>query len=185
MSVVKPVLVNKAFSDRMMLSGKHPLDAVRAAYDFDGRDYDEGIDCSSFVLDDGEVVDTPSLTRQADRDDCDINVMMAKYQATGELRTNPRQPQWGDFSDVPSYQEALNIVRQADEDFALLDAKIRDRFGNDPTQMLRFLEDEANRDEAVQLGLVNPPPVEPSPVRVEVVNTPPLGASKGDQAAGD
>lgn len=160
MPVVKPVYVNRSFSDPVMAEmrddGSHPL--VRAAFDFDTRDYDPGIDCTAYIDDDGEVILTPTLTRQSDKDDCDINVMMARYEATGvEPRVNPRQPQWGDFSDVPSYQDALNIVRQADEDFMLLSAEVRDRFGNDPAQMLRFLEDEANRDEAVKLGLVMPP----------------------------
>lgn len=177
MPTVKPVLVNLAwnewhsFSDPSLVE-RHPLAAVRGAYDFDGRLFDEGVDCSCFALPDGEIVETPSLTRQSDADDCDINVMMARYQTTGqEPRVNPRQPQWGDFSSVPGYQEALNIVRQADEDFMLLDAEVRERFGNDPAGMLRFLSDESNRDEAIRLGLVTPPAPEPPPQRVEIVNS--------------
>lgn len=183
MPIVKPALVNMAYSDRLVWGewqGKHPLDHVRGPYDFDGRMYDEGVDCSHFLTADGEVVETPSLTRQSEKDDCDINVMMAKYQTTGvEPRSNPRAPQWGDFSNVPAYQEALDIVRQADDDFALLPAEVRERFGNNPTGMLRFLSDEANRDEAIKLGLVMPPPVEPPPQKVHVVNsTPDADASR-------
>nr|QJB19179.1 MAG: internal scaffolding protein [Microvirus sp.] len=175
MPTVKPVLVNKAFSDAFPSREVHPLTHVRGAYDFDGRDYDPGLDCLSFIDDDGVLHETPTLTRQSDKDDCDINVMMARYQNTGvEPRVNPRSPQWGDFTDVPGYQEALEIVRQAEEDFSVLPAETRDRFGNDPTQMLRFLQDESNRDEAVKLGLVVPPVPEPPPQRVEIVN--PAGA---------
>lgn len=169
MSSVKPVLVNRSLN-AIRSDAKHPLDEVRGAYDFDSRLYDPGVDCLHFVDDDGEVIDTPSLTRQADKDDCDINVMMARYQSTGvEPRVNPRAAQWGDFADVPTYQEALNVVRQADEDFALLPAEVRERFGNDPSGMLRFLSDEENRAEAIKLGLVNPPAAEPPPQRVEIV----------------
>lgn len=149
----------------------HALTSVRAAYDFDTGDFDPGVDCSGWVDEDGVLHETPSMTRQSDAEDCDINVMMAKYQATGvEPRVNPRSPQWGDFSTVVGFQEAMNIVRQSEEDFALLPAEVRDRFGNDPAGLLRFLEDDANREEAERLGIVNPVPPEPSPMRVEVVN---------------
>lgn len=148
-----------------------PLDLVRHGYAFDTSDYDPGIDCSGYVDEDGVLHETPSMTRQSDAEDCDINVMMAKYQATGvEPRVNPRSPQWGDFSTVVGFQEAMNIVRQSEEDFALLPAEVRDRFGNDPAGLLRFLENEDNRSEAERLGIVVPPVPEPPPMRVEVVN---------------
>lgn len=151
----------------------NPLSVVRHAYGYDGAEYDAGVNCLEHETEDGEVISTPSLTRQADADDCDINVMMARYQATGiEPRVNPRQPQWGDFTDVPSYQEALAMVQQAKDDFEGLPAEVRARFGNDPAGMLEFLSDEANREEAIKLGLVMPPPDPPPPQRVEIVNPP-------------
>lgn len=153
------------------VKAKGPLDLVRHAYSFDTAEYDLGIDCSEYVTEDGEVVKTPSMTRQADAEDCDINYMMAKYQATGvEPRSNPRQPQWGDFSTVLGFQEALNIVRQSEADFALLPAEVRARFANDPAGMLRFLEDPGNRAEAERLGMVKPAAADPEPMRVQVVN---------------
>jgi len=48
---------------------------------------------------------------------------------------------------------------------ASLPSKIRDRFGNDPSQLLSFLADSSNKDEAISLGLVS------APVGVEVVKT--------------
>lgn len=157
------------------VKSSHALKSVRAAYDLDTADFDPGIDCQGFVdLSSGEYIETPSLTRQADAEDCDINVMMARYQATGiEPRVNPRAPQWGDFSDVASYQDALGVVAQAKADFDLLPAEVRERFGNDPAGMLDFLSREENRDEAIRLGLVIPPADPDPPMRVEVVNVPP------------
>lgn len=170
MQVVKRDFVNRNVFHRPK---PRPLDEVRGAYDFDSDVYDPGLDCQFFYDEDGEAFETPSLTRQADADDCDINVMMARYQATGvEPRVNSREPQWGDFSSVPQYQEALSIVAQAKADFDQLDAEARERFGNDPAGMLAFLADEKNRDEAVRLGLVMPPKPEDPPMRVEVVNPP-------------
>lgn len=153
---------------------------VRGPFDHDGPEFDLGVDCQYAMLDDGEVVATPSLTRQSDADDCDINVMMAKYQATGEPpRTNPREPQWGDFTSVPDYQESLRIVQEAKDEFEALPAEVRAKFGNDPSGMLAFLSDEANRDEAIKLGLVVPPVPEAPPTKVEIVNPPERKGKKG------
>lgn len=168
-------------------------DGVSAKVFADAKDtypgsWDPGLDCSGYVDDDGEWHDTPSLTRQADADDCDINVMMARYQNTGELpRMNPRAPQWGDFSSVLDYREALDVVRQAETDFDMLPADVRDRFGNDPAKMLEFLSDPENKAEAIKLGLVVAPPEPSEPMRVEVVNSPsdtPPKPSKGKAEAG-
>jgi phage internal scaffolding protein len=38
-----------------------------------------------------------------------------------------------------------------------LPAQIRSRFDNDPAKLIDFLENEQNHDEAIKLGLVNPP----------------------------
>lgn len=184
----KRELVNRSYSDP--ISGEDRvfpgLKKVRNAYGFDGADHDPGLDCQFHVTESGELIETPSLTRQSDADDCDINVMMARYQATGEPpRVNPREPQWGDFSSVPDYQKSLAIVQQAQEDFALLDADVRARFGNDPSQMLSFLSDEANREEAMELGLVIRPPDPPPVQKVEIVNPPEPRGRKAAAAAVD
>ena len=43
-----------------------------------------------------------------------------------------RVPQFGDYSDMPSYQEAQNVIVAANNAFGHLSSKIRERFGNDP-----------------------------------------------------
>lgn len=146
------------------------LDLVRGAYDYDGDSYDSGIDCSGYVDEDGVFHETPSLAKQSSKDECDINVMMARYQTTGVFENvNQSPPRWGDFSDVPSYQAAQNLILDSQRQFASLDAVTRARFGNDPAQMLAFLNDEKNRDEAMELGLVARPSPEPDPTRVVIV----------------
>lgn len=107
-----------------------------------------------------------SLTRQEFAQDADINNIMRKY-ASG-LPPSPagsRPPLFGDFSNVPDYQTALNKVIDAQERFAELPSQVRRRFDNDPAKLLEFLASEDNRDEAVKLGLVDPPPAVP-PVSV-------------------
>lgn len=96
-------------------------------------------------------------TKQADKESCDINNILKRYEKTGVLPDMIKQnPQYGDFSMAPDYQEALNIVRFAEEQFAALDAHIRLRFDNDPEKFLAFASDDKNYDEMEKMGLLKP-----------------------------
>jgi hypothetical protein len=63
-------------------------------------------------------------------------------------------------------------VRAAEEAFMAMPASVRSRFHNDAGELVNFVSDGRNREEAVKLGLVVPAsvPVVPAPVRVEVVS---------------
>lgn len=99
-----------------------------------------------------------SVTKQSFKDECDVNRIVARAQKTGFMPSGERQPQYGDFSNVPDYRESLDIVMKADASFAALPAEVRKYFDNDPAAYMDFLSDEKNRDEAIKLGLVNPKP---------------------------
>lgn len=99
------------------------------------------------------------ITQQSGRDDADINVIVerAKRGAVPPAGRNVA-PMYGDFTEVPTdLREVLVMVKRADELFMSLDPFIRRRFNNDPAEMLDFLNDSKNRDEAVKLGLVKAP----------------------------
>lgn len=96
----------------------------------------------------------PSLTKQYFKEECDINNILKKFNATGQLPDMIKQnPVYGDFSDVASFQEALSIVNHAYEQFEALPSTLRDRFANDPEKFLAFCEDGNNLEELVKLGL--------------------------------
>lgn len=96
-----------------------------------------------------------SLTQQHNKDECDINNIVAKLNATGVLEhVERRSPRYLDCMDPMEYSEALNVVIEAQEQFDSLPAKIRERFGNDPEAMLDFLSCEENYEEAKALGFV-------------------------------
>lgn len=142
-----------------------PEGVVRKGYYRDGPLFDPGVDCG-FDPETGEEL--VSLAKQSFRDECDINTIMRRYETTGTIdHVNRRQPQFGDFSDVASYQEAINIVAEAEANFADLPSRIRDRFGNDPARLLEFLQDPRNFDEAVELGIVEKPTPPPPPPAAE------------------
>jgi len=104
----------------------------------------------SFVGDKG-------VTKQADLKDCDINAIFKKYERCGQLPDMiVREGRYGDFSAVPDYQEALEIVRHAEEQFTNLDVSIRNRFENDPVKFLEFVNDPKNIDEMDRMGLLTP-----------------------------
>lgn len=93
------------------------------------------------------------------QDETDINNIMAKFAKTGLVdHVNNIQGAYGDFTTVQDYQLHLDQVMAADAAFMQLPAPMRRRFDNDPAHLLRFLQDPANRDEAIALGLVEPLP---------------------------
>ena len=109
------------------------------------------------------INDEPSMTIQSAADETDINVMIARYQKTGSFHGSTNmpsvRPEFGDFVAVPDYQNAMNILIQAQDQFAALPAHIRGRFANSPEKYLAFLSDSTNKEEAIKLGLVNAPVV--------------------------
>lgn len=126
----------------------------------------------------------PSLAQQQFKEEADINNIIASYNTTG-LLTNPlvasaRQPMFGDFSNLPQdYMQVQNQLLQAQADFMDLPAKIRQRFNNSPAELISFLQNPNNFDEAVELGLMektskSEPTPEPKP-------EPPAPAEAGTQ----
>lgn len=112
-------------------------------------------------------------TKQEFKEECDINVLMKRYQKTGLFPQYPGQtPRYVSNIGMPDFQQAMEIVKRAEEEFAGLNSELRKRFDNDPAKFLAFVNDEANGDELIKLGLREAPKPEPGPVRVEVVNPP-------------
>lgn len=120
------------------------------------------------------TVDTgPGQTKQSFRDEVDINKIIAGFEKTGMVnQLNAREPFYGDVSHLGSYQESLHVVMEAEALFMSLSANVRERFGNDPALMIKFLENPENRDEAIRMGLVSAPPEPPKPQEVRVVPDP-------------
>lgn len=104
----------------------------------------------SFVGDKG-------VTKQSDAKDCDINAIFKRFERSGQLPDMIlKNGRYGDFSAVPDYQEACQIVQTAREQFDSLDVNIRNRFENDPSKFLEFATDEKNYDEMERMGLLKP-----------------------------
>lgn len=85
----------------------------------------------------------------------DVNDLVRSFGLTGKMPTNMRTPSYGDFTGVASYQEALEAVKMAENEFMKLPATLRERFKHDPQRLLEFVEDPKNSQEAEKLGILN------------------------------
>lgn len=110
----------------------------------------------------------PGRTKSEFRESCDINYILDKYQKTSSLPTMKKEALYGDFATAPQYQESLNIILEAENQFQALDAKVRKRFHNDPAEFLEFTADPENSKEMIKLGLQIAPEIIP-----EIISTPP------------
>lgn len=109
------------------------------------------------VASDLSFVGDKGVTKIADAKDCDLNEMFRRFEKTGQLpNLIAREGRYGDFSSVPDYQEACEIVRHANEQFENLDVAIRNRFANDPAKFLEFATDPKNLDDMEKMGLLKP-----------------------------
>lgn len=103
------------------------------------------------------------LTKQSDKDSCDIGLILKKYDQTGLItHVNNAVAQYGDYTKVNEYQESLNLVHKAQKAFDELPVDIRKRFAYDPGQFFEFATNPQNADEMVKLGLAVPRPTSDS-----------------------
>lgn len=118
----------------------------RSPYNYDRRQASD--EAAAFSENPGE-----SLTVQSMAEDADINVIVHRFGITGKLPDNPRVPSYGDFSEVTDYRSALEAVRNADEAFMELPARVRAEFDNDPQKLLAFASNPDNLPRMRELGL--------------------------------
>lgn len=99
------------------------------------------------------------VTKQAHKDECDINRIMERFQRRGVLDHVARfEGQYGEFGDSISFHQAQQTLVAAQEAFDTLPAAVRARFKNDPAEFLDFVQDEKNAQEMFELGLRSKPP---------------------------
>jgi len=96
-------------------------------------------------------------TKQEFKDECDINVIMGRYQKTGILPQdlNQKMPHYADVTGY-DFQQAMQTVAQARSLFEALPSDIRARFENDPAKLLDFVHDPSNRAESLAMGFLDP-----------------------------
>lgn len=98
-----------------------------------------------------------SLTQQHFAEEVDINTIMRRFGATGQVAQFMSEGAYGDFTGIEDYDGALERIGRVDEAFMKLPAEVREQFGNDAGNLVRMAQ-AVSEDE---LGAILFP-VEPS-----------------------
>lgn len=127
---------------------------VRSAYNYDRN---------LASVESGLVCDDGSRAVQSAEEESNINTIVRRFGISGKLPDQVAMPRSGDFTNVPDFHAAMNLVRQAQEEFVRVPADVRARFRNDPQEFMNFFENPDNYTEALKLGLVNVRPPSGTP----------------------
>ncbi len=112
-------------------------------------------------------------TKQAFADECDINLIIDRHTKTGQIgHMNKAQPSYG-YATSQDFATAMRTVTDAQNSFNNLSDEIQKHFDGDPGRMLDFIQDPANKDKGVQLGLWPEDPNKDLELPPEVKKTPP------------
>lgn len=105
----------------------------------------------------GTVNNKPSMTQQNLTHQCNVNSIVQRYRKSGALPLNRQSGVFGDFSQAKSFHEAQNMLIAAQDAFMEIPASIRTRFNNNPQELINFMENPENQEEAYKLGLADRP----------------------------
>lgn len=90
------------------------------------------------------------------KNSADVNNIIAKYKKTQLWPGRQLHASHMDWYSIPDLKTAMDVVARAQSMFNELPAHVRSRFKNDPSNLLDFIRDPKNQNEAAQLGLANP-----------------------------
>ena len=97
------------------------------------------------------------MTKQAPLNDVKIGTILERIRKGEQPPPAAHPSYYGDFSNAGDYQSIMERVAIAQQRFDALPAKVRDRFHEDPAELIEFANDPANLQEAIDLGLLERP----------------------------
>ena len=125
-----------------------------------------------------------SLTQQSHAAAADVRNIIKQYDRTGLIaNVNKGIAQYGDYSEINEYAEALNMVREANESFAEIPSHIREQFGNNAGIFFEFATDPKNKEKMIEMGLAKAPVPKDKMVREEPKKSetaPPTSPEEGE-----
>jgi len=99
-----------------------------------------------------------SLTQQHFAHEADVRNIIKQYDKTGLIANVQKGvAQYGDYSEVNEYREALDLVNNANGMFAELPAELRQMFQNNAGMFLEFATNPENESKMIELGLKEAP----------------------------
>lgn len=118
-------------------------------------------------------------TRQEFADECDINILLARYDTSSGLPFNDRPAEYLDVSNVPDLQSAFEFTAKAEQAFMSLHANIRREFDNNAIRFVEFAQDPKNVAKMREWGLAEPERAPERPIEVRVVPDPVTAPAAG------
>ena len=128
---------------------------------------------------DGITFTQASLTEQSFAYECDINNIMMK-DVRSSLPASNQMPIFDSKFDPTEYNEALNLITSARQQFEALPSHIRARFENSPIKLLEFVNNPDNYDEGVKLGIFEKKPIKiDTPIVKNPIEGTPVASGNG------
>lgn len=94
------------------------------------------------------------MVKDAEREQADINSIIAKWIKTGSTVQPGVHAKYGDFTGVVDFHEAVNRVKEAEESFLRLPIAVKRACDQDPGKFLDLVYSAETREELEELGLV-------------------------------
>jgi phage internal scaffolding protein len=94
-----------------------------------------------------------TMTRQSHKKECDINNIVYRYRKDGVITHLNKHGETYDDVSGADYRKWMNKLVSAREMFEELPSHVRNKFGNDPSIFLDYVQDPDNMDEMRKIGL--------------------------------
>lgn len=111
-------------------------------YDTDQASNETGLKCEG-----------PGKAQQQFKEECDINTIVDRFLAAGEMPQSIPFPNQDEFMETFDFQTSMNVLRKAEESFMEIPAKTRARFDNNPQKFMEFMHNPENALEWERLKL--------------------------------
>lgn len=98
-----------------------------------------------------------SRTQQHFAGESDVNSIVRRAKKGVPLPLRISTPLYGDFTSGVDFQDSMNRIAVAKSNFEMLPSDLRLQFHNDPAELLDFINDPENLEEAIELGLLSAP----------------------------
>ncbi len=79
----------------------------------------------------------PTRTKQSFADECNVNLIMARYASTGTvLQTINQTPRYEEYANVDDYKSAMDLIKETERNFNCMSPEMRESFNNNPQELL-------------------------------------------------
>lgn len=130
--------------------------------------YDHKEFSKQFAVDTGEE----TLVQQHFREEVDILTIVRRHGLTPNMPSGIAGGVYGDFTGITDFRDAVDRIQRARDGFMALPADVRDRFNNDPGELIELAHSLPEDEFLSAAGLVKPPVVEAPPVPPEAAKPP-------------